>query len=169
MERTSEVFCKKQSVNRLHITFFIALFAIIMDEGVNNILIESVSALTQKHSWLVDSFMAMSIPFSLLLAGWSDSCSRRKALIFAVTSIFISVILIWFYKEFGNNWMAGGALIIKAIGGNAIPVALASIADIMPSRKFRSSLAIAICAISVGSWTAIPAGEFSRVSKIFLS
>lgn len=134
---------------------FIIFFVIVIDESVDNILIEAIIPLSNQYSWLTDSFVVASLPFALFLGGWSDFHCRRKTIIFALFSILISIVMLVFYNMFLHNWMAFTSLIIKAIGGNAIPIALAAILDVMPHKKFRSSLAIAICGYSVGSWVPI--------------
>lgn len=135
--------------------FLIALFAIIIDESVDTILIESIIPIAQTHGWLDGAFLVSSMPCALLMAGWSDFHCRRKTLIVALISIFISGVLMMCYNQYGAIWMAFASLSFKAILGNAIPVSLASLLDIMPSSRLRNSLAIAICGISLGSWVPI--------------
>jgi hypothetical protein len=107
------------------------------------------------------------MPFALLMAGWSDFHSRRKTLLFSLVCIIISIYLICHYGYTGNSASAFAALIIKAIGGNAIPVALASLVEVVPAKRFRSLLAITICAYSAGSWVPIHFRDYLQEMSVF--
>lgn len=141
----------KLSYYMLIIIFFVTL----IDESVDSVLIESIIPLSAQYSWLTNAFIVLSLPFALILGGWSDFHCRRKTLIFALSCILISIIMMFYFHKFSRNWIAFTSLAIKAIGGNAIPIALASIIDVMPQKKLKSSLAITICAYSLGSWLPI--------------
>jgi MFS family permease len=128
----------------------IVYFSIIIDSSVNTIILESITPLN--ITWLPNTFILASMPFSILLAGWSDFHCRRKTLILALLFTTTSCGLIILYNLSGYNWLVYVSIVLKATGGNVVPIALAMLADVTNKKSFRTCLAIAICAISVGFW-----------------
>lgn len=99
--------------------------------------------------------MALSIPGSLLIAGWSDFHCRRKTIIFALVFAFLSFIIMVIYKQMDIKGFGVASLIIKALLGNVTPICFAILADKISKKRFRNALAAAIVAYSIGIWTPI--------------
>lgn len=154
---------KPGNVSRI---FLIILFAIIADQTMENVLLEAIAPLDMAYGWVSDAFFFVSMPFSILLASWSDFYRRRQVMIFALVSMLLSGILTTLYEEFASNWIAFAALAFKGIGGNVTPIALASLATIVPPKKFTIFLAIAICGYSIGSWAPIYFRSFTHLALI---
>jgi len=87
-------------------------------------------------------------------------------MIFALTSLSLSAIIVFFYNLLSGSWLLYISLIFKGVGGNVTPVALASLATIVPHRKFTFYLAIAICAYSLGMWVPIYLHSFHYLSTL---
>lgn len=159
-----------QSRNVIRI-FLMVLLAIVADQVVESVILEAVSPLKFSFGKITNIFLLSTMPFALILAAWSDFHCRRKTMIFALLSLSISAILITLFKGYNNLWVLYTSLIFKGIGGNVTPVALASLATIVPKRKFTIFLAIAICAYSVGLWVPIYLHSFKNLpfTATFLS
>lgn len=153
---------KPTSITRI---FLICFLAIVIDQGMESVLLEAIAPFDLKGH-ISNIFLAVSIPFAVFLASLSDFHCRRKVMIFALTSLLLSGIFIFYFHEHGSHWIAYVALACKGIGGNVTPIALASLATIIPSRKFTVSLAIAICAYSLGSWIPIYFRSFEDLALI---
>ncbi len=129
---------------------------IIADQSINTILIESIQPLDKNfRGWLTTSFIMISIPGSLLLAGWSDFHCRRKTIIFALFFAFLSFIAMIMYKTLDINGFGIIALFTKALLGNVTPICFAILADIISKKRFRNALALALVAYSIGIWAPI--------------
>ncbi len=140
--------------------FLIILFAIVVDQAMANILLEAIAPV-DSAGYIANIFLVTSIPCALFFASLSDFHCRRNIMIFTLAFLLISGIFLLIFQETNNVWIAYAALACKATGGNVTPIALAALATIISPKKFTISLAIAICAYSVGSWTPI----FLRSSK----
>lgn len=143
---------KRDNVKRI---FLIVLLAIVADQAVESVLLETIAPIQVSYGNITNTFLLATMPFALILATWSDFHCRRKTMIFALISLSFSALIIPFYKEVNNVWIVYASLAFKGIGGNVTPVALASLATIVPSKKFTLYLAIAICAYSLGLWVPI--------------
>ncbi len=144
-----------QEQKNISTIFAMILFAIVLDESLSTILLANISSMPDSHNWLISTFQMLSIPCTLLLAAWSDFHKRRKTFIFSLSCLFISILLVVSHHIIDANWTLVTAVFVKAMGGNAMPIALATLANIVSQKQLRSYLAIAICAISVGSWVPI--------------
>ena len=145
---------QKKSLIWVKFGVIVLLFLILaVDESVDTVILESI-----KESWRgIGSLVlvALSMPFALFLAGWSDFHCRRFTIILTLSGIIASCLLIVIYNKTGLDWIAMLALAVKAIIGNAVPIALAILADIVSMKNFRSILAAAIISISLGIWLPI--------------
>jgi len=148
----------EQNKNRYSIIFItiIVFLNLIIDQSINTILIESVQPLDVNFKgWLTIGYMALSIPGSLLMAGWSDFHCRRKTIIFALVFAFLSFIAMVIYNQLDIKGLGIASLIIKALLGNVTPICFAILADKISKKRFRNVLAIAIIAYSIGIWAPI--------------
>lgn len=146
---------KKSSYIFLFITLIIFL-NIFIDQSINTIIIESIQPLDVNFGgWLTISFMALSMPGSLLLSGWSDFHCRRKTLILSLSCAFLSFFIIALCRIFDSKALCISSLCVKAILGNVTPICLATLADIISKNRFRNVLALAIVAYSIGIWMPI--------------
>ncbi|MCP5505518.1 MAG: MFS transporter [Chlamydiales bacterium] len=145
--------------------FFIVLLAIIADQTVDSVILEIIAPIKFSFGNITHAYLLTSMPFALILATWSDFHCRRKTMIFALACLSISAIVISCYHSFSSNWVIYTALAFKGIGGNVTPVALASLATIVPSRKFTLYLAIAICAYSLGILVSIYLHSFEQLPQ----
>jgi len=149
---------RKLNTSKLYPLFIILIIFlnIITDQSINTIILESIQPLDINYSgWLTNGFMILSIPGSLLLAGWSDFHCRRKTIILTLIFAFISYIFIATYNLFGIKGFGISSLAIKALLGSVTPICFATLADIISRRRFRNVLALAIVAYSIGIWTPI--------------
>ena len=151
---------KPTSVTRI---FLIILFAIIVDQSLDSVLLESIVPI-DPTGLISNIFLSVCIPCALFLASLSDFHCRRRILLFALASLLLSGTLISYFNAFGGNWIAYTALACKGIGGNVTPIALASLATIVSPKKFTISLAVAICAYSLGSWVPIYLRSFEDLA-----
>ena len=135
-------------------TILILLLAITADTTTESILLESIVPI-DLTGYISNIFLLASLPFAIFFASLSDFHCRRKIMIFALTSLSLSSISIAFFHAYSAIWVAYIALAFKGIGGNVTPIALASLATIVSKKNFTISLAIAICAYSLGSWIPI--------------
>lgn len=134
----------------------IVFLNLIIDQSINTILIESVQPLDVSfRGWLITGYMALSIPGSLLMAGWSDFHCRRKTIIFALIFALLSFIAMVMYKLLDIKSLGIASLIMKALLGNVTPICFAILADKISKKRFRNVLAIAIAAYSIGIWAPI--------------
>lgn len=145
--------------------FFIVLLAIIADQTVASVILEIIAPLQFSFGRITHGYLLISMPFAIILAAWSDFHCRRKTMIFALVCLSISAIVIACYHSFNSNWIIYTALAFKGIGGNVTPVALASLATVVPSRKFTLYLAIAICAYSLGILVSIYLHSFEQLPQ----
>ncbi|MGI0021791.1 MAG: hypothetical protein ACRD9Q_02920, partial [Nitrososphaeraceae archaeon] len=137
----------EQNKNRYSVLLItiIVFLNLIIDQSINTILIESVQPLDVNfRGWLTTGYMALSIPCSLLMAGWSDFHCRRKTIIFALVFAFLSFIAMVIYKLWDIKGLGIASLTIKAFLGNVTPICFAILADKISKKRFRNVLAIAI-------------------------
>jgi len=139
--------------------FFIILLAIVIDQAMESVLLESVAPI-DPTGLISNIFLASSIPFAIFLASLSDYHCRRKMMIFTTISMLLSGIAILFFNKINIDSIAYIALALKGIGGNVTPVALASLATIVSPKQFTMALAAAIWAYSIGSWGSIYTRSF---------
>lgn len=130
--------------------FYIVLLSIIADQTVESVLLEIIGPLKFSFGNITHAYLLCTLPFALLLAAWSDFHCRRKTMIFSLTCLSISGLLATCFQGECKDWMIFAALAFKGIGGNVTPIALASLATIVPPKKFTIYLAISICAYSAG-------------------
>lgn len=143
---------KLSNVTRI---FLIILLAIVADQAMESVLLEAIAPI-DPTGLIANTFFLLSIPFAIFLASLSDFHCRRRILIFSLISLSLSGMCILFFNNYIDyHWIAYIALTCKGIGGNVTPIALASLATIISPKKFTISLAIAICAYSLGSWVPI--------------
>lgn len=129
---------------------------IITDQSINTVILEFIQPLdVHFRGGLTTGFMAISIPGSLLLAGWSDFHCRRRTIILTLFFASLSFILMVLFKFSNNSAFGIASLIIKGILGNVTPICLATLADIISKKRFRNALALAIVAYSIGIWIPI--------------
>lgn len=139
------------------------LLAIVADQAVESVLLENIAQIQINNKPITHAYLLLTMPFALILAAWSDFHCRRKTMIFALTSLSLSAICIYVYKVCNTSWVMYASLIFKGVGGNVTPVAFASLATIVPARKFTLYLAIAICAYSLGLWVPIYLHSFEHL------
>ncbi len=144
--------------------FLIIVLAIVVDQSMIGILLEELVPIDPIGT-LSNQFLILSIPCAVFFASLSDFHCRRKLIIFALSSLTLASIFNLFFNTFDNIWFIHLALLCKGIGGNVTPIALASLATIIPSKKFTTALAIAICGYSLGSWVPIYLRAFIHLSS----
>ena len=135
-------------------TIAILLLAITADTTTESILLESIVPI-DSTGYISNIFLLASLPFAIFFASLSDFHCRLNIMIFALTSLSASNLFITLFHIYSSTWVAYAALACKGIGGNVTPIALASLATIVSKKNFTISLAIAICAYSLGSWIPI--------------
>lgn len=160
MNQTHESLLISKTVKKI---FFMVLLSIIADQAVESVILETISPLDFSFGKITNAFLLSTMPFALILATWSDFHCRRKTMILALGCLTISAIFISIFRECNTNWILFSALAFKGIGGNVTPVALASLATIVPKRHFTLCLAVAICAYSVGLWVPIYLHSFEQL------
>lgn len=160
MTRLQSVSDSSKNVKRI---FFMVLLAIVADQTVESVLLEIIGPRKFSFGNITNTYLLCTVPFALLLAAWSDFHCRRKTMIFSLTCLSISGLLATCFQGECKDWIIFAALAFKGIGGNVTPIALASLATIVPPKKFTIYLAIAICAYSIGLWVPIYLHSFEQL------
>ena len=142
---------------------FMVLLVILADQSVESVLIETVASLEISYGSITNIYLLSAMPFALILATWSDFHCRRKTMIFSLTFLLLSALAVFLYRELGCSWIIYLALFFKGVFGNVTPIALASLATIVPRQKLAVFLALAICAYSAGIWIPIYLHSFQHL------
>lgn len=159
---------RKKFFNHL---LFSLLFLIFLDQYA----LTAIYTMNPRHGemWPIYVLLVCQVICSPIQSGFSDNYCRKKSLILAVISTFVSVFFLKFGVEYSFSFYLI-AILLKGILGNIFPLALAGIADVTLKNKFRFALALAICIMAFGNWSTLIfstkiSGDFFYLSSVLLS